>query len=263
MNLQASTRTGESPTPTKRGWVLVVGATSDITRCVARRIGALGYNLLLAARDAEQLEIEAADLRVRCGVAVYTMSFDAVVDEPSAWMAAMRQELPRDDTLVGMVVGLGLFARESMVKQQPELAQRMDRVNHRVPVALTEAALGVIPSTGFVCVIGSVAGDRVRANLASYGQSKRALDQALARMRSARPGGPQIITAKPGPTDTAMTWGLEASGPLAQPDEVAACIVRAIERRQSIVYCPGRWRWIMAVIRALPGPLFRWLLANR
>ena len=35
------------------------------------------------------------------------------------------------------------------------------------------------------------------------------------------------------------------------------CLDLAIERRSSVVYLPGFWRPIMAIIRAIPEPVFR------
>jgi decaprenylphospho-beta-D-erythro-pentofuranosid-2-ulose 2-reductase len=44
---------------------------------------------------------------------------------------------------------------------------------------------------------------------------------------------------------------------LASADSVAAAIVRGIERGKPVVYAPGKWRLIMAVVRAIPSPIFR------
>jgi short-subunit dehydrogenase len=43
----------------------------------------------------------------------------------------------------------------------------------------------------------------------------------------------------------------------AQPDTVAARIEWAIEARRNVVYTPGFWWLIMAVIRVIPETLFK------
>jgi hypothetical protein len=42
-------------------------------------------------------------------------------------------------------------------------------------------------------------------------------------------------------------------------DAVAATLVKAIDRGDDIVYVPGIWRVIMAVVRAIPERVFKGL----
>jgi hypothetical protein len=45
---------------------------------------------------------------------------------------------------------------------------------------------------------------------------------------------------------------------VASPEQVAGTIYRAIvARRGGTIYTPWFWRWIMLVIRCIPGPIFR------
>jgi decaprenylphospho-beta-D-erythro-pentofuranosid-2-ulose 2-reductase len=66
-----------------------------------------------------------------------------------------------------------------------------------------------------------------------------------------------VLDIRPGFVATRMTDHLPRGGPLwAAPDEVAADIVRAIEHRRAVLYTPWFWRVILAIVRALPRPLF-------
>ncbi|HMX52866.1 MAG TPA: SDR family NAD(P)-dependent oxidoreductase, partial [Plasticicumulans sp.] len=100
--------------------------------------------------------------------------------------------------------------------------------------------------------------DRGRQSNYVYGSAK-ALVTAFTgglRQRLAK-AGVNVLTIKPGFVDTPMTAAFP-KGPLwASADTIAAGIVRAIERRSSVVYLPGFWRPIMAIIRAIPEPVFR------
>jgi len=40
-------------------------------------------------------------------------------------------------------------------------------------------------------------------------------------------------------------------------DQVAAIVVRAIEKKKPLVYAPGIWRWVMLVIKNLPRFVMR------
>ena len=68
----------------------------------------------------------------------------------------------------------------------------------------------------------------------------------------------QVITIKPGFVATQMTARLELPTLLtAQPEAVAARIQAAIDDRRNVVYTPGFWWLIMAIIRLLPEGLFK------
>ena len=55
-----------------------------------------------------------------------------------------------------------------------------------------------------------------------------------------------------------MTDGLDLPPRLtAEPHEVAQAVVRAIRRRQDVVYVRRIWRAIMLVVRALPERVFK------
>jgi short-subunit dehydrogenase len=69
--------------------------------------------------------------------------------------------------------------------------------------------------------------------------------------------GVRVITIKPGPVRTAMTEGMKGSAKFADVEKVAATIVAAIDRGDDVVYVPGIWRWIMAVVRAIPERVFK------
>jgi short-subunit dehydrogenase len=67
----------------------------------------------------------------------------------------------------------------------------------------------------------------------------------------------RVVCIKPGPTATAMTAHLAARGVrLAPVEDVAEATVAAIARGVATAYVPGRWRWVMLVLRHLPGFLF-------
>ena len=113
---------------------------------------------------------------------------------------------------------------------------------------------------GFICALSSVAGDRGRQSNFIYGSTKAALTTYLQGLRNRLfSKGVAVITIKPGFVDTAMTWGLlNPRSPLtANPDRVAAIIDRAILDRRNVVYVPWFWRIIMAIIKAIPEPIFK------
>jgi short-subunit dehydrogenase len=69
--------------------------------------------------------------------------------------------------------------------------------------------------------------------------------------------GVRVMTIKPGPVKTTMTAGMKGSEKFADVDAVAASLVKAIDRGADVVYVPGIWRVIMAVIRSIPERIFK------
>ena len=66
-----------------------------------------------------------------------------------------------------------------------------------------------------------------------------------------------VVTAKPGFVDTRLTFGRVESPLTASPERVARDILRAIDRNRGVVYTPGFWRVVMALVRSIPDPIFR------
>lgn len=109
----------------------------------------------------------------------------------------------------------------------------------------------------FICVVSSVAGDRGRQSNYVYGSTKGGVNRFLQGLRQRLAGcGVQVITIKPGPVDTAMTWGKEM--PLtASPERVARDIHRACRKGRNVVYTPWFWWPIMRIVQHIPEPIFK------
>ena len=243
------------------GNVLVAGASSGLARALAEALAARGHGLVLAARDAAEAGRTAADLALRFGVPTAALGFDA---HDAAETAAL---VPRGDAalpggLSGVVVAFAAMPSQEEVEADPAAFLAMIDVNVRSTSALLEAAAAALATRpgSFLCAFSSVAGDRGRRSNYAYGSTKAALSAAMEGL-SARlaPCGVRVLCVRPGPADTAMSWGVvnPASPLVARPETVARDVLRALDRGRAVVYTPWVWRPIMAFLRALPAPLFR------
>ena len=75
-------------------------------------------------------------------------------------------------------------------------------------------------------------------------------------------GGPRpgvhVVTVKPGFVRTRMTDGLPLpAGLTAEPEDVAAAVVKAIHRRRDVVYVPRVWRLVMLGLSVVPERVFK------
>lgn len=233
--------------------VLILGATSDIGRAIARAFATEGYPLYLAARDPARLEGDAADCRLRSGAPVIPHRFNVLSDDAGALMKAL-SPLPR--LVISAIGTLGRPGADS-----PAEAETVMRTNYIGPALALEAAARLLHRHGGGVVIGisSVAGDRGRAGNYVYGSAKAGLTAYLSGLRASLHGSPvRVITVKPGFVTTRMTAGMPLPKPLtARPEEVAEAIMKAANGDNEVVYVRPIWRLIMAAIRAMPEPMFK------
>lgn len=239
--------------------VLLIGATSGIMKALAHELAAKRFDLLLIARDRQEVETLASDLHVRYEVDARAFVLDALsFDEHEGVLDACFQEAA--GTLAGVILGLGYLGEQARAEREPGEARRIIETNLTAPALLLASVASRMEKTGtgFVCALSSVAGDRGRQSNYIYGSAKAGLSTFLQGLRNRmHHSGVQVTTIKPGFVDTAMTYGMRGLFLVASPEKVARGIIKAIELGKDEVYVPGFWRSIMIVIRAVPEPIFK------
>lgn len=229
-----------------------------MAEAVARLWAEQGSHLLLAGRNAARLEEIAADLRVR-GAEVETCAADLANPETAKSFPELASRLSCVDVVL---LAYGALGDQKKAEAEPEgEALAIIATNFTSAAAWCLEAANVLErqGRGKLIVIGSVAGDRGRASNYIYGAAKGGLAvlvQGIAH-RLAKCGAAAVLI-KPGFVDTPMTAHIARKGPLwAKPDAIGKTIAAAAERPSPpILYAPGFWRAIMALIRATPSPIF-------
>lgn len=112
--------------------------------------------------------------------------------------------------------------------------------------------------SGTVVVLSSVAAERPRAANAVYCASKAGLDALAQGLADALAlTGVRVMVVRPGFVKTRMTRGLPVPPLATDPETVARVTVRGLQRGAQTVWAPAALRWVMALVRLLPRPLFR------
>ncbi|MBB3912021.1 SDR family oxidoreductase [Sphingomonas desiccabilis] len=173
--------------------VLVLGGSRGIGAAIVRRFAADGAAVTFTyAGSAEAAQALAAETG---STAVVTDSADR-----DAVIARVRESGPLDV----LVVNAGIAVFGDALEQDPDVIDRLFRINVHAPYHASVEAARQMPAGGRIIVIGSVNGDRMPvAGMASYALSKSAL-QGLARglARDFGPRGITINVVQPGPIDT-------------------------------------------------------------
>ncbi|BDI32376.1 short-chain dehydrogenase [Capsulimonas corticalis] len=245
--------------PWKRA--IVVGASSGMGEVIARRLAASGCKTALIARRESELNAlrDALNAENEAPIAFAYPHDVAHTHEVNALFARITQDLGGLDLIV---YASGVMPPVGPQEYDIEKDALMIEVNVTGAVAwLNEAAarFGKAKS-GTIVGISSVAGDRGRTTGPVYGASKAFLNTYLEALRNrvAR-HGVKVVTVKPGPVKTPMTQGLGKLPFIISADEAADTILAAAALGVHTVYVPQKWRTIMAVIRAIPSPIFRYL----
>jgi decaprenylphospho-beta-D-erythro-pentofuranosid-2-ulose 2-reductase len=238
--------------------ILVIGATSAMAQATARIWAAQGHRIFLAGRHDGRLQAITHDLRARGAELAASSAFvaedfgshGALVDEAFASLGGLDLVLVAHGALGDQKACESDFAGTAQAFTTNALS---------VMSILTHVANRFQGQRqGTIVVIGSVAGDRGRKSNYVYGSAKAAVEVFVQGIRNRlHAAGVHVMLVKPGLVDTPMTEAF-AKGPLwAAPETVALCITEGVTRRRNVVYAPSFWWMVMAVIRAIPEPLFK------
>lgn len=238
--------------------VVIFGATSAIAEATARRFAAAGDSLVLVGRSRSRLESVADDLRVRGATTVGVELLDALdIDSQSNVLQRATDALGGIDVAL---IAFGTLPDQKAAESDVALVRQALEINAVSTLCLMNrlAACLAQAGTGTLAVISSVAGDRGRRSNYVYGAAKAAISHYAEGLRCRFAGTDvRVVTIKPGFVDTPMTAEFDKGLLWASPDAVGKKIHAAVVSGRDVVYVPWFWRWIMLVIRLIPGWLFK------
>jgi decaprenylphospho-beta-D-erythro-pentofuranosid-2-ulose 2-reductase len=236
--------------------ILIIGASSMLGRALAHDYAASGWRIILAGRDADELQRVASDVAIRWHTTVDTIAVDFVdtVSVDAAAADILRKGIPQVIIIVaGTTNGL------AEAPYDPAIAQSLLAINYAGPTRLVGALLPALQAApgSMIAFISSIAGDRGRRTNFVYGAAKAALNTYCQGLRALlAPNGVGVLTVKLGYMDTRLAYGIAPPAMTCSPNYAGKAIRRAIERRRMVVYVPGFWRWISFILRAIPERIF-------
>ena len=237
----------------------VFGGNSDIAVAIVRALTADGLErAVLAVRD--PANAPGADaLRDAPGLDVTTTAFDADATDTHGRAVDEALETLAPHDLDVAIVAFGRLGDES-AKHDPGVAVRLAHTNFTGAVSVL-TVLGerlAAQGHGAIVVLSSVAGERARQANYPYGATKAGLDafaQGLGDALAAK--NVHVLVARPGFVRTKMTAGRPAQPLATDADAVARDVVAALRKNAHTVWSPPVLRYVFAVMRHLPRPLWR------
>ena len=239
---------------------IIVGASSGIGEALARALIADGTRVALVARRADKLAVLAEEFNTDAGqILAHTYAHDATeIKTVPDLFTRITHDLGGLDLII---YAAGIMPRIKPDEYDTGKDAEMIAANFTGAVAWLNEAAARFERAGAGTIVGisSVAGDRGRRASPVYGATKAALNTYLESLRNRiERRGACVITVKPGPVETPMTQGLKMPGMITS-ERAAADILLAAKDKVRIAYVPAKWKPIMAIIRAIPSPLFKWL----
>ena len=236
--------------------VLMLGARSDIGMAIAHRFAREGYPVQLAARAADTLETDRADIERLYSIKASVHEFDALDTTSHAGFLDGLSELP---TIA--ICAVGLMGDQAESEKDMDAAVLVMRSNFEGPASIMSELANRFESRGSGVLVGisSVAGDRGRATNYVYGSAKAGFTAFLSGLRNRlAKHDVHVMTVLPGFVATKMTQDMDLPKKLtADPKEVADYIFKAVRRKKNVIYYRHIWFCIMMIIRSIPESIFK------
>jgi decaprenylphospho-beta-D-erythro-pentofuranosid-2-ulose 2-reductase len=217
---------------------------------------------VLASRDPAAADSFAAGLR-REGRAVDTVVFD--LERPEDHSRLVADVVGRVGDLDVVVLAAGVLGPpQDELDTDPAAVAELARVNVAGAMAAATAVATQLAGQGHgrLVVLSSVAGERVRKANPAYGATKAGIDGFAQGLGDRLAGtGASVLIVRPGFVRTKMTAHLPAAPFATTPAAVAEAVATGLERGRRVVWVPSLLRWVFAVFRHLPAPLWRRLPA--
>lgn len=239
--------------------VLLVGGTSEIGLAIVRRLAQQGpVSPILLGRDPQRLESALAQLSPAGTHDGATVAVDAT--ELDTHQRVVADAFRAAGGVDVAVLAVGVLGAQAGLDAEPAQAAEVMEVDFLGAGSLLLHCLRQLreQGSGTLILLSTVAAERPRASNAIYGAAKAGLDALAQGLADAEAGsGIRVLVVRPGFVKTRMTEGLPPPPFATCPEAVAEATVAALSGRAHTIWVPAHLRYLFAVLRHLPRPLFR------
>ncbi|MBV9336862.1 MAG: SDR family NAD(P)-dependent oxidoreductase [Solirubrobacterales bacterium] len=234
--------------------VLLIGGTSEIGLAVVRGLAGQGpVRPFLLGRDRDAL--------ARVSAGLERAEFDVVdADEVESHEQVIARAFDRFGGFDVVVLAVGVLGAQAGLDADRDESLRVLRVNFIGGGSLLLGALDALrrQGRGVLIVLSSVAAERARAGNPIYGAAKAGLDSLAQGLADSLAGtGVRVLVVRPGFVHTRMTAGLKPAPFAVSADQVAEATIRGLAGEAHTIWVPRALRYVFAMLRHLPRPIYR------
>ncbi|MDP6979646.1 MAG: SDR family oxidoreductase [Myxococcota bacterium] len=254
--------------------VVITGAASGIGAALARHYAKAGARLALLDRDLAGVEALDADT---LGTAHAPLPIGCDITSAAACEQAIEQVIKHFGQIDVLINNAGITHVGTFAETDPDVIRRVMDVNFFGALYCTKAALShLLASQGRIVVMSSVAGFAPLARRTGYAASKHALHGLFDTLRSEVAGQgvsvtmvcPSFVRTSIGANALGVSGGASPAdrgevGQAMEPDEIAALIHRAAERRQRRILIGRVGKLSYWVSRLFPASYERIMLSSQ
>jgi decaprenylphospho-beta-D-erythro-pentofuranosid-2-ulose 2-reductase len=242
-----------------RHGAVVVGASAGVGRALSEELARRGYDLVVSARDAEDLDALAADLTLAHSARVTARPLDLCGPAESLERYAA-ECFDRLGQVEAVLIPAGTVADGDNGSAPSAVVKTLLETNFLGVATVAGAFVERFEAQGrgTIVLFSSVAAAAPRGRNVAYGAAKAALEyygRALQHRLAGSGAGVQIYAL--GYVDTAMAAGHRLLLPPASPERVARAVGDGLGRGHRFAYLPRYWRAVVFVLRRLPWPIYR------
>jgi decaprenylphospho-beta-D-erythro-pentofuranosid-2-ulose 2-reductase len=238
---------------------LVLGGSSEIGTAIVHRLAQENrVEALLLGRDYKRMAGVVDGLKATGRASAEFDGLDA--DEVETHADAIARAFDRLEDVDLVILCVGVLGGQAGLDAEPDEVTKVLRTNFLGCGSLLWYSMRALRAQGHgtIVVLSSVADERARASNAIYAAAKAGLDALAQGLADAVDGTRvRVLVIRPGFVDTRMTAGLKPTPLSTGPQVVADATVAALGGRTRTVWVPGRLRYVFAVLRHLPRPVYR------
>ena len=238
---------------------IIVGASRGIGACLARELAARGFQLGLLARNQEQLDALAAEIRQAGGTRVETAAID--VSDQASVAPVLEELMQRFGTVDVVIANAGVLGWRKSGDGNLDEDRRIIETNLMGAIAVIDAAVARFKRQkgGHVVGISSISAYRGIPGSGAYSASKAALTNYLDALRMELSNKNIAVTVvHPGFVKTEIAPGMDKYPFVADPARVAREIADGIARRKKNIIVPRfPWSFVLPAMKLMPDSLLK------
>lgn|GEM_PF-306303 len=247
----------------KSDLTIIFGASAGVGKAIAYELAKQGKNLVLAARDLQDLESIAKHLEITNNVEVFPVAVD--LESPDFEGKVFLDEIKAVFTkykIKSLYLTAGIVTENDEAGFEHELMEKINRINFVGPASLLNAFISEFKNQneGEAVVFSTIAAPVPRKKNIGYTASKNALESFCKSLQHDLADRENIVLQvyRLGYVDTSMSFGQKLLFPVADPKDVARFVVKHSNKKSlRFAYYPKFWAFIVFVLKSTPWFVYK------